>query len=103
MWLHCITYECSVQYSSAHLLSFLQCLQEIVSRGADPANIRVVAVVAAPPALKLMADAYPGETAVLHRFAYTQHAILCFPAYKHTVCTAFCALVIDDGNALLDH
>jgi hypothetical protein len=39
----------------------LQALQEIVSRGADPANIRVVAVVAAPPALKLMADAYPGE------------------------------------------
>lgn len=42
----------------------LQALQEIVSRGADPANIRVVAVVAAPPALKLMADAYPGELPV---------------------------------------
>eukprot|EP00878_Enallax_costatus_P003468 GHUV01003679.1.p1 GENE.GHUV01003679.1~~GHUV01003679.1.p1 ORF type:complete len:260 (+),score=32.03 GHUV01003679.1:706-1485(+) len=40
--------------------TMMQCLQEIVSRGADPANIRVVAVVAAPPALKLMADAYPG-------------------------------------------
>jgi uracil phosphoribosyltransferase len=39
----------------------LQALQEIVSRGADPANIRVVVVVAAPPALKLMADAYPGK------------------------------------------
>lgn len=42
------------------LLLHLQALQEIVARGADPANIRVVAVVAAPPALKLMADAYPG-------------------------------------------
>lgn len=41
---------------------WLQALQEIVSRGADPANIRVVAVVAAPPALKLMADTYPGES-----------------------------------------
>lgn len=40
--------------------TMMQALQEIVSRGADPANIRVVAVVAAPPALKLMADAYPG-------------------------------------------
>jgi hypothetical protein len=40
---------------------WLQALQEVVSRGADPANIRVVAVVAAPPALKLMADAYPGQ------------------------------------------
>jgi hypothetical protein len=38
----------------------LQALQEIVARGADPANIRVIAVVAAPPALKLMADTYPG-------------------------------------------
>lgn len=40
--------------------TMMQALQEIVSRGADPANIRVIAVVAAPPALKLMADAYPG-------------------------------------------
>lgn len=40
--------------------TMMQALQEVVSRGADPANIRVVAVVAAPPALKLMADAYPG-------------------------------------------
>jgi hypothetical protein len=43
------------------LLLCLQALQEIVARGADPANIRVVAVVAAPPALKLMADTYPGR------------------------------------------
>jgi hypothetical protein len=41
-------------------LACLQALQEIVARGADPANIRVIAVVAAPPALKLMADTYPG-------------------------------------------
>jgi hypothetical protein len=50
-------------FSLHHLLAYdpvLQALQEIVLRGADPANIRVVAVVAAPPALKLMADAYPG-------------------------------------------
>jgi hypothetical protein len=39
----------------------LQVLQDIVGRGADPANIRVVVIVAAPPALKLMADAYPGK------------------------------------------
>eukprot|EP00879_Flechtneria_rotunda_P005568 GHRR01005862.1.p1 GENE.GHRR01005862.1~~GHRR01005862.1.p1 ORF type:complete len:264 (+),score=70.46 GHRR01005862.1:750-1541(+) len=40
--------------------TMMQALQEIVSRGADPANIRIVSVVAAPPALKLMADTYPG-------------------------------------------
>jgi hypothetical protein len=38
----------------------MQALGEIVSRGADPANIRVVVAVAAPPALKIMADTYPG-------------------------------------------
>lgn len=31
-----------------------------MGRGADPANIRVITVVAAPPALKTMADLYPG-------------------------------------------
>eukprot|EP00775_Hariotina_reticulata_P004850 gene4850-5097_t len=40
--------------------TMMQVLQDIVARGADPANIRVIAIVAAPPALKLMADAYPG-------------------------------------------
>jgi hypothetical protein len=37
-----------------------QVLEDIVGRGADPANIRIVCVVAAPPALKTMADTYPG-------------------------------------------
>lgn len=52
-----------------HLLlvvCFVHCLQvlgDVVARGADPANIRVVAMVAAPPALKKMADTYPGEMA----------------------------------------
>lgn len=40
--------------------TMLQVLKDLVSRGADPANIRVVTVVAAPPALKAMADDYPG-------------------------------------------
>ncbi len=52
--------DTSTPSSYAASLSCLQALEEIVSRGADPANIRVIAVVAAPPALKLMADAYPG-------------------------------------------
>lgn len=37
-----------------------QVLADIVGRGADPANIRVVAAVVAPPGLKQMADLYPG-------------------------------------------
>lgn len=31
-------------------------MDEIIRRGADPANIRIVAVLAAPPALKKLAD-----------------------------------------------
>ena len=38
----------------------LQVLKDLIARGADPANVRIVAVVAAPPALKLLADDYPG-------------------------------------------
>jgi uracil phosphoribosyltransferase len=40
--------------------TMMQVLDDIVSRGASPANIRVVTAVAAPPALKVMADKYPG-------------------------------------------
>lgn len=35
-------------------------LDEIVARGADPSMIRVIALVAAPPALQLMNKKYPG-------------------------------------------
>jgi len=35
-------------------------LTDIVSRGADPANIRVLSAVAAPPALQKLNDGFPG-------------------------------------------
>lgn len=37
-----------------------QVLDDIVSRGADVANVRVVSVVCAPPALKLLGERFPG-------------------------------------------
>lgn len=40
--------------------TMLQVLADVVARGASPSNIRVVAVVAAPPALTKIADLYPG-------------------------------------------
>jgi hypothetical protein len=67
-------------FSLHHLLAYnpvLQALQEIVSRGADPANIRVVAVVAAPPALKLMADAYPGGQLTSRLLLYHDAGCFC--------------------------
>ncbi len=39
--------------------SMMAALEEIVKRGVDPANIRIVAVVAAPPALQKLSAAYP--------------------------------------------
>ncbi|GFR45156.1 hypothetical protein Agub_g6539 [Astrephomene gubernaculifera] len=38
----------------------VQVIEDIVSRGGRPENIRVVAVVVAPPALKKLADKFPG-------------------------------------------
>lgn len=35
-------------------------LDDIVSRGADVANVRVVSAVCAPPALKLLGERFPG-------------------------------------------
>ena len=35
-------------------------VDDLVQRGASPAFIRVVAVVAAPPALKLLSEKFPG-------------------------------------------
>lgn len=40
--------------------TIVQVLEDIVSRGASPSNIRVVSVVAAPPALKKLSEKYPG-------------------------------------------
>ena len=37
----------------------LMALKELVSRGVDPALVRIVAVVAAPPALQKLGNAYP--------------------------------------------
>ncbi|MEB3829989.1 uracil phosphoribosyltransferase [Phormidium sp. CCY1219] len=34
-------------------------MEELVKRGADPANIRIIAVVAAPPALQQLSQSYP--------------------------------------------
>jgi uracil phosphoribosyltransferase len=39
--------------------SLMYALQELVSRGADHANIRVISIIAAPPALQKLALAYP--------------------------------------------
>ncbi len=36
----------------------VQCLEDLLSRGATQANIRVVCIVAATPALKLLAEKY---------------------------------------------
>jgi len=38
--------------------SIMMAMQEITSRGVDPAEIRIVSVVAAPPALRQLSDAY---------------------------------------------
>jgi len=38
------------------------CLDELLRRGADVKSIRVVAAVAAPPALKRLSEEYPGES-----------------------------------------
>eukprot|EP00873_Tetraselmis_striata_P008043 jgi/Tetstr1/428307/TSEL_018343.t1 len=40
--------------------SMLAVMEELVSRGASPSNIRIVAVLAAPPALKALSEKYPG-------------------------------------------
>ncbi|KAG2429517.1 hypothetical protein HXX76_010752 [Chlamydomonas incerta] len=40
--------------------TIVQVIEDIVSRGARAENIRVVAVVVAPPALKKLADKFPG-------------------------------------------
>lgn len=40
--------------------TMVQVLQDMVSRGADPTNIRVVSALAAPPALQKLNDAFPG-------------------------------------------
>ena len=37
-------------------------VDDLVQRGASPAFIRVVAVVAAPPALKLLSEKFPGAS-----------------------------------------
>lgn len=37
-----------------------QVLDDIVARGADISNVRVVSVVAAPPALTKLSERYPG-------------------------------------------
>lgn len=42
--------------------TLLQVLDELISRGAAPEMIRVVSVVCAPPALKLLGEKYPGLT-----------------------------------------
>ncbi|KKJ01389.1 uracil phosphoribosyltransferase [Prochlorothrix hollandica] len=42
--------------------SLLAALAELVQRGVDPALIRVIAVVAAPPALQALSTAYPALT-----------------------------------------
>jgi uracil phosphoribosyltransferase len=42
--------------------TMISVMEELTKRGVDPANIRVVAVVTAPPALQKLSVAYPGLT-----------------------------------------
>lgn len=37
-----------------------QVLEDIVSRGGNPENVRVISVVCAPPALKKLSEGFPG-------------------------------------------
>jgi uracil phosphoribosyltransferase len=38
----------------------LAAMEEITSRGASPSNIRIICIVTAPPALKILSEKYPG-------------------------------------------
>lgn len=40
--------------------SIMALMAELIQRGADPAQTRIISVVAAPPALQKLSDAYPG-------------------------------------------
>jgi uracil phosphoribosyltransferase len=40
--------------------TIMRAVKEVVARGASPWNVRVLCALAAPPALKQLADAYPG-------------------------------------------
>ncbi|TVQ64082.1 MAG: uracil phosphoribosyltransferase, partial [Spirulina sp. DLM2.Bin59] len=42
--------------------SIMRAMAEVVSRGVDPANVRIESVVAAPPALQKLSAAYPSLT-----------------------------------------
>jgi uracil phosphoribosyltransferase len=42
--------------------TMISVMQELTSRGIDAANVRVIAVVTAPPALQKLSTAYPGLT-----------------------------------------
>lgn len=42
--------------------SSIAAMEELIKRGVDPAMVRIVAVVAAPPALQKLGTAYPGLT-----------------------------------------
>lgn len=42
--------------------TMVACLNDLVSRGADPVNIRVVCVVTCPVALSKISDKFPGAT-----------------------------------------
>jgi uracil phosphoribosyltransferase len=39
--------------------TMMQAMTELVSRGIDPANVRIIAIVAAPPALQKLSEVYP--------------------------------------------
>lgn len=40
--------------------TMVQVIEDLVRRGADPSNIRIMSAIAAPPALQRLNDAYPG-------------------------------------------
>lgn len=42
-------------------MTYLQVIDDIVSRGAQPSNIRIVSALAAPPAMVKLSEKYKGE------------------------------------------
>jgi hypothetical protein len=57
--------------------SALQVVDDIVSRGAKPDNIRVIAVVVAPPAMVKLANKYKGAVAPLAHSLDLQNVTQC--------------------------
>jgi hypothetical protein len=70
-------------------------LDDIVSRGADVANVRVVSAVCAPPALKLLGERFPGLK------IYTGVRLDWLRAGVGHVLWAWCYILVHLGGSML--